>query len=51
MARIAESELERLKAEVSVVRLVEECGIKLAKRGTIWWGHARSIRTIRPRWW
>jgi DNA primase catalytic core len=33
MARIAESELERLKAEVSVARLVEESGIKLEKRG------------------
>lgn len=33
MARIAESELERLKAEVSVARLVEASGIKLEKRG------------------
>jgi DNA primase len=33
MARIAESELERLKAEVSVARLVEAGGIKLEKRG------------------
>lgn len=33
MARIAESELERLKAEVSVARLIEASGIKIAKRG------------------
>lgn len=33
MARIAESELERLKAEVSVARLVEAAGIRLERRG------------------
>lgn len=33
MARIAESELERLKAEVSVARLIEGCGTHLTKRG------------------
>lgn len=33
MVRIAESELERLKVEVSVARLVEASGIKLEKRG------------------
>jgi DNA primase catalytic core len=33
MARIAESELERLKREVSVARLIEESGIKLERRG------------------
>ena len=33
MARIAESELERLKAETSLLRLVEAAGIKLAKQG------------------
>jgi DNA primase catalytic core len=33
MARIPESELERLKAEVSLTRLVEASGIKLEKRG------------------
>ncbi|MFZ1989315.1 MAG: CHC2 zinc finger domain-containing protein, partial [Alphaproteobacteria bacterium] len=33
MARIAESELERLKAEVSVARLVEASGVKLEKCG------------------
>ena len=33
MARIAEAEIERLKDEVSLVRLVESSGVKLAKRG------------------
>jgi DNA primase len=33
MARIPEAEIERLKAEVSLVRLVESSGVKLEKRG------------------
>ena len=33
MARIPESELERLKTEISVERLVEASGIELAKSG------------------
>lgn len=33
MARIADAEIERLKDEVSLVRLVESSGVKLAKRG------------------
>ena len=33
MARIADSEIERLKAEVSLVRLVESAGVKLARKG------------------
>jgi DNA primase len=33
MARIADAEIERLKDEVSLVRLVESSGLKLAKRG------------------
>lgn len=33
MPRIGESELERLKAEVSLLRLVEAAGIKLVKQG------------------
>lgn len=36
MARIPESELERLKAEVSLVRLVEARGIALARQGKDW---------------
>jgi DNA primase len=33
MARIPDAEIERLKAEVSLVRLIESSGLKLAKRG------------------
>jgi DNA primase catalytic core len=33
MARIADAEIERLRVEVSLVRLVESSGVKLAKRG------------------
>ena len=33
MARIPDAEIERLKAEVSLVRLVEAAGVKLQKRG------------------
>ncbi|MEM6932478.1 MAG: CHC2 zinc finger domain-containing protein [Pseudomonadota bacterium] len=33
MARIAQDEIERLKSEVSLVRLVEASGVKLEKRG------------------
>jgi DNA primase len=33
MARIADAEIERIKAEVSLVRLVESSGVKLTKRG------------------
>ncbi|SAK88267.1 DNA primase [Caballeronia calidae] len=38
MARIAEQELERLKAEVSVEQLVRAQGIELAKSGRDWRG-------------
>ena len=33
MARIPDAEIERLKAEVSLERLVETSGVRLAKRG------------------
>ena len=33
MARIADAEIERIKDEVSLVRLVESSGVRLAKRG------------------
>ena len=36
MARIPESDLNRLKAEISLVRLVEARGIALAKQGKDW---------------
>ena len=35
MARIPEAEIERLKSEVSVERLVEASGIELKKAGII----------------
>ncbi|MDO5505075.1 MAG: DNA primase [Pseudoxanthomonas suwonensis] len=38
MARIPESEIERLKAEVSLQRLVEAKGVKLARQGKDWLG-------------
>ena len=38
MARIPETELERLKAEVSVEQLVRAHGIELAKAGKDWRG-------------
>jgi DNA primase catalytic core len=38
MARIPETELERLKAEVSVQRLVEAAGVELKKAGKDWLG-------------
>jgi DNA primase len=36
MARIPESELERLKTEVSLLRLIERQGHQLIKRGKDW---------------
>lgn len=36
--RIGDEELERLKAEVSLVRLVEASGLKLTRRGAEWVG-------------
>jgi hypothetical protein len=33
MARIPDAEIERLKAEVSLVRLVESSGVKLSRKG------------------
>lgn len=38
MARIPDEEIERLKEEVSLVRLVEASGVKLEKRGKDWVG-------------
>jgi len=39
MARIPEAEIERLRDEVSLVRLVESSGVKLVKRGGDMVGH------------
>ncbi len=38
MPRIPESEIERIKSEVSLVRLAEVAGVKLSKRGKDWTG-------------
>jgi len=38
MARIPEQDIERLKEEVSVQRLVESAGIELKKSGKDWLG-------------
>lgn len=38
MARIPESEIERLKADISVQRLVEARGIELVRHGADWLG-------------
>jgi hypothetical protein len=51
MARIPENEIERLRSEVSVERLVEASGIDLVRGGKDLWGAARSTRTTRPVWW
>jgi len=39
MAKIPESEIERLKTEISLERLVEGAGVKLKKRGGDRIGH------------
>jgi hypothetical protein len=51
MARIPEAELERLKAEVSLERLVAAHGVELKKHGADLRGAARFTRTTRHRWW
>jgi DNA primase len=38
MARIPETEIERLKSEVSVQRLAETSGVELKKGGKDWLG-------------
>ena len=51
MARIPEAEIERLRSEVEVVRLIEAAGIELKRGGKDLLGAARSMRTRRPAWW
>ena len=50
MARIPEEEIERLKREVSVERLVAACGIELKRTGADLGGGARSTTTRSRRW-
>ena len=49
MARIPDEEIERLKREISIERLVTGFGIELKGPGPTWWAAARSTRTIRRR--
>lgn len=48
MARIPEAEVQRLKDEVAVQRLVEAAGIELKKSARTLPGAARSTRTTSP---
>jgi len=50
MARVPDAEIERLKAEVSLVSLAEAAGVELRQTGPISPGAARSMRTARRRW-
>jgi DNA primase len=51
MARIPESEIERLKTDVSLVRLVDAKGIALKRHGADLLGLCPSTPTASPRWW
>lgn len=46
MARIPEIVIERLKAEVTVERLVESSGIELKKSGKDWLGQPGRVGTL-----
>ena len=45
MARIPESEIERLKSEVSVQRLVDASGVELKRGGKDWLGRCQPLRS------
>ena len=47
---IPDAELERLKAEISVERLVEASGVELKPAGKACLAAACGMRTARPRW-
>ncbi|MFZ5843951.1 MAG: hypothetical protein ACOY3E_13760 [Pseudomonadota bacterium] len=47
MARIPDDQIERLKAEVSLIRLVEARGIALTRHGKDWLGRCR-VFGVRP---
>ena len=51
MARIPATEIERLKSEVEVARLIEASGVELKKGGKDLLGRCPSTRTRRPAWW
>jgi hypothetical protein len=50
MARIPEKEIERLKNEVSVQRLIESSGLALKKTGRDYAAAAPSTKTTPPAW-
>ena len=50
MARIPDEEIERLKKEISIERLVTGFGIELKRHGADLMGRARSTTTARRRW-
>lgn len=50
-ARIPEAELSRLKAEVSVARLVEGCGVELRTQGNDLVGLCPFHDDSSRRWW
>ena len=51
MARISDSELEGLKAGVSLVGLVEAKGSRLRSTVRTWWVGVRSTTIRVRRWW
>jgi len=50
MARIPESEIERLKGEISVERLAESHGVKLKRQGADLIGLCPSMTITSHRW-
>jgi len=46
MARIPDDQIERLKAEVSLVRLVEARGVVLKKHGKDWLGRCPAMGVL-----
>lgn len=51
MPRIPDADIERLKNEVAVERLVESAGIVLKNRARTSSAPAPSMRTASRRWW
>ncbi len=45
MARIPAEELERIKGEIGLVRVVEASGVELNGTAKTWWAAARSTTT------
>jgi len=49
MARIPDEEIERLKKEIPIERLVTGFGVELKGAGRTWWDAAPSMTTARRR--